>query len=113
MSEVCGMEIVTTKDRSAAAELMAIVWREMLEIESVRDDDNFFDLGGHSLRATRLAAQLQDIFDCEIVLSTVFERPTIHELVGELRHACGGGEAVEERARTWLRHRREVRKEVV
>ncbi|MGE5342507.1 MAG: amino acid adenylation domain-containing protein [Candidatus Omnitrophota bacterium] len=43
-------------------------------------DDNFFDLGGHSLKATILTAKLHQTFEVDIPLAEVFKNPTIREL---------------------------------
>ena len=42
--------------------------------------DNFFDLGGHSLKATVLIGKLHKYFDVEIPLSQLFEFPTIKHI---------------------------------
>jgi len=43
-------------------------------------NDNFFDLGGHSVLITQVLARIRKTFQVEIGLRTVFERPTIAEL---------------------------------
>ena len=42
--------------------------------------DNFFDLGGHSLKATQVVSRLRKAFQSEIPLRHMFEFPTIAEL---------------------------------
>jgi thioesterase domain-containing protein len=52
-------------------------------------DDNFFEIGGHSLLAARLFGQLDRVFDRSLPLATLFEAPTIRELA---RFYRGGAE---------------------
>jgi amino acid adenylation domain-containing protein len=68
-------------------ERLAEIWCEILDLERVGIRDNFFDLGGHSLIATKLVSRFRDIFQVEFPLRVLFERPTI----------AGLAEALEER----------------
>jgi hypothetical protein len=43
-------------------------------------DDNFFDLGGHSLAATRVLAQVQQLWQLDVPLKDFFKRPTLASL---------------------------------
>jgi acyl carrier protein len=63
-------------------ETLASVWREVLGIDRVGMDDDFFDLGGHSMLAVRMVARVRDALGFELPLAQVFERPTIGELAG-------------------------------
>ncbi|MGB3798736.1 MAG: phosphopantetheine-binding protein, partial [Lewinella sp.] len=58
-------------------ELLAGIWQQVLNLESVGRHDRFIDLGGHSLTAIRLSARISDAFELEIPLHRVFELPTI------------------------------------
>ena len=69
-----------TAPRSPLEEELAGIWQQVLGIERVGIDDNFFDMGGHSLTATRLAARIQRAFDVEIAFSELFENPTVATL---------------------------------
>jgi amino acid adenylation domain-containing protein/non-ribosomal peptide synthase protein (TIGR01720 family) len=60
------------------------LWQEVLGIDEVGVSDNFFDLGGHSLKATRLLSKVRSIFRTELPLSVVFESATIETLAGAL-----------------------------
>jgi len=53
------------------------MWKELLGVERVGVLDNFFDLGGHSLKATQLVAQVNDAFRVEVKLAKLFEEPTV------------------------------------
>lgn len=59
---------------------LAMIWQESLGIEQVGIYDNFFEMGGHSLIATQMAAQLQNLFPIDIPLRSIFEHPTIARL---------------------------------
>ena len=47
--------------------------------------DNFFDLGGHSLMATRLAARISRRLDAHVSVKDIFDRPVLADLAGEIR----------------------------
>ncbi len=63
--------------RTPVEEKLAEIWAEVLKVEKVGVYDNFFDLGGHSLMATRILSQIPDAFQVELPLSSLFETPTI------------------------------------
>ena len=56
---------------------LAAIWREILWIEDVRPGDNFFDLGGDSLRAAELVAAIGRRLGIDAPLTLVIERPTL------------------------------------
>jgi non-ribosomal peptide synthetase component F/acyl carrier protein len=56
-------------------------WGEILRIEKVDPDDNFFDVGGDSLRAVALAGRLKDL-GFEVTAADIFANQTIAELAG-------------------------------
>ena len=66
--------------RTPTEEKLADIWREVLEIERVGVLDNFFDLGGHSLKATQVIARLRATFQVAMPLKSLFESPTIEGL---------------------------------
>ena len=61
-------------------ETITAIWKDILDAEVVERHDNFFDLGGHSLNATQVAARLRDAFSIELAVRTIFEAPTVAEL---------------------------------
>jgi amino acid adenylation domain-containing protein len=56
---------------------LARIWAEVLFVDRVGIHDNFFDLGGHSLAATRIVSQVTEKFQTEIPLQSLFHSPTI------------------------------------
>jgi acyl carrier protein len=60
--------------------LLANIWTEVLSIDQVGINDNFFDLGGHSLSATRVIVQVITQFRLELPLQLLFQSPTVAEM---------------------------------
>ena len=62
-------------------EVLANIWSRVLHVERVGLRDNFFELGGHSLLAMQLLSRVRDAFHVELPLRSLFESPTLGELV--------------------------------
>jgi amino acid adenylation domain-containing protein len=72
--------------RTSLEEMLATLWAQVLRLERVGINDNFFEVGGHSLMATRLISAIQTTFRVDLPLRSLFEAPTIArqvELLGE------------------------------
>ena len=59
---------------------IAEIWKATLSIGQVTVDDNFFDLGGHSLLMVKVHQELQHLTDEDVPLVLLFEYPTIRSL---------------------------------
>jgi hypothetical protein len=66
--------------RTAAEEMLAAIWCEVLRIPTVGAFDDFFAIGGHSLLATQVVARLRAAVGVELPLRVLFETPTLAEL---------------------------------
>jgi acyl carrier protein len=69
---------------SAREEKLCRLFAEVLGLPDVDPEDGFFDLGGHSLMATRLVSRIRAEFDVEVPIQAVFEAPTVELLAGRL-----------------------------
>jgi aryl carrier-like protein len=84
--------------RPAAAdteERLAAIWREILEVDELGPDDNFFTIGGHSLNANRAVARAQAVLGRDIPLRLLFQNPTLSAFaaaVSSLEEEEGGFE---------------------
>ncbi|HEX8694770.1 MAG TPA: non-ribosomal peptide synthase/polyketide synthase, partial [Longimicrobium sp.] len=78
--------------RTAAEEVLAEIWGEVLGVERVGVDDNFFELGGHSLIATRVVSRARHALGVEVPLRAVFEAQTVRALAGRVEALRGTGE---------------------
>jgi amino acid adenylation domain-containing protein len=56
---------------------IATIWQEVLGLDKVGRHDNFFDLGGHSLRMVQVHSKLKVHFEQELPMIKLFEHPTI------------------------------------
>lgn len=61
------------------------LWKEVLNVKSVNLNDNFFNLGGHSLKAVVLVSKINQSFGAELQMKDVFISPTVSELSRVIR----------------------------
>jgi acyl carrier protein len=66
---------------------IAGIWQEILNVPRVGVQDNFFDIGGHSLLTVRVHARLRSAVDRQVSLTDLFRFPTIRSLA---KHMGGG-----------------------
>jgi amino acid adenylation domain-containing protein len=74
----------------ATEQCIAAIWRDVLGVMPGSAEDNFFDLGGHSLRAVRMLARLESAFGFRIGIAALFRAPTIRELAALVRAPTPG-----------------------
>jgi len=82
--EEVGEERERVPPRTPIEKVLARIWMSILGVAEVGATDNFFDRGGHSLNATRVVTQLQDVFPLEVPLRTLFEAPVLADLASRL-----------------------------
>jgi len=58
---------------------IAEIWKEILNIDKLSKYDDFFNIGGHSLKALVLLSKINRIFKSNCLLSDIFEYPTINQ----------------------------------
>jgi acyl carrier protein len=75
-----GREVSFVAPRTPVEELLATIWAEVLQVDRVGVEDNFFALGGHSLRAIQVMARLRDKLGIELGVRELFETPTVSGL---------------------------------
>jgi acyl carrier protein len=73
--------------RTPIEERLAAVWAAVLRLDRVGVEDDFFDLGGHSLSATQVVLRLNGEFQMDFPVRVLFLRPTIRELAASIEAA--------------------------
>ncbi|HKV42833.1 MAG TPA: amino acid adenylation domain-containing protein [Blastocatellia bacterium] len=66
--------------RSDFEEMMAAIWSDVLGVDQVGVHDDFFALGGHSIRAMMVVSRLREAFQADLPLHLLFVAPTVAEL---------------------------------
>ena len=74
--------------RTPSEEIIANIFAEVLGVQNVGIYDNFFELGGHSLLAVRLMSKIEQQFQKNLPLATLFQSPTIEQLATLLRSSA-------------------------
>jgi len=70
--------------RGPTEELLSLLFSQVLGLDSVSRDSDFFSLGGHSLSATRLVSRIRQSFGVDLPLASFFASPSIASLAAIL-----------------------------
>lgn len=82
------------------------LWRHLFGSASLQADDNFFEIGGHSLLALQMASRIRNLFQVNLGLHNVFEAPTVALLARRIESAMS--EKAQAQAQSQSRSRKEV-----
>lgn len=64
------------------------LWTQVLKVDDVRDDDNFFDLGGHSMSALRLSIHIRRNLGVSVLREDINQHPTFGQLTEFMKTAA-------------------------
>ena len=73
--------------------IIAEIWKTVLGVESVGRQDNFFDLGGHSLLLTKVLTQVRVVSPRPLTMVDLFQYPTVQDLAAYLNSDPTSNEA--------------------
>ncbi len=68
--------------------LIAGVWKEVLGLDAIGINENFFDLGADSVTMTRAQLEIHKAVESDVVLTTLYEYPTIQRFAA---YVAGAG----------------------
>ncbi|MGI5491687.1 condensation domain-containing protein [Microtetraspora malaysiensis] len=73
---------------SGPADEIRAIWQEVLGIDEIGDDEDLFDLGGHSLTITQIIARMRKRLGVEVSLDVFFDTPTIAGVLRSIEDAA-------------------------
>jgi amino acid adenylation domain-containing protein len=79
---VAKSEVAYVAPQTEIEKTISAVWQEVLRVEKVGINDNFFDLGGQSLLMIQVHSKLQEVLNKNLTVIELFQYPTIHALAG-------------------------------
>lgn len=87
-------EVPFVAPRDLIEEMLTDIWSDVLGVERVGIHDDFFVLGGHSLLATQVISRIRTTFEVALPLRTLFEVPTVADLVRHIKATQQGTQAL-------------------
>ncbi|QGX67144.1 amino acid adenylation domain-containing protein [Bacillus sp. ms-22] len=81
--EAHGEDIKILPPETETEKALAYIWEELLG-KTVGIDEHFFMAGGHSLKAMMMSAKIQEVFQKEVPIQEIFEKPTIRSLAASI-----------------------------
>jgi acyl carrier protein len=85
-----GKEGGMTVERDELAQTVADVWADVLRVAQVREDDGFYELGGHSLAALRAIHILRDRLSVHLSLRDLMAARTLADFTRTVRDVVSG-----------------------
>lgn len=82
-----GSDVAYMAPRNEAEERLVSIWKEVLGVKKIGIRDNFFDLGGHSLKAVKVITLVSSAFNVKLDVQTLFRNPTIKDFVDAVLNA--------------------------
>ena len=73
---------------------LVAIWQKLLQLEKIGVRDNFFDLGGHSIKAIKLSHDISTVFELDVSIKNIFVYPTIEQLGAQIDIATKQQEAI-------------------
>ncbi|MGJ5676048.1 MAG: non-ribosomal peptide synthetase [Nostochopsis sp.] len=79
------LETAYVLPRNEMEHTIADIWQRILKVDKVGIQDNFFDLGGHSLNVLQVYSKLRELFKPDLAITDLFKYPTISSISRYLR----------------------------
>src|SRR5262249_30588658 len=74
------MDTVFVAPETPTEQVLATLWQEILRVDRIGSNDDFFESGGHSLLAIQVVRRIRERFGVEMPLQSLFQRPRLRDL---------------------------------
>jgi len=96
-----GCSTASSPSTDTQMETLAALWRDILQVQQIRPEDDFFALGGHSLLALRLLSAVRTTFNAPATLELLFKKPTFAGFAAAIFDRGEAQASREEAANPW------------
>jgi len=86
--EAAGASFISIAPRTVTERELARIWRELLLVEDIGVHANFFEIGGDSLMAVRVVAEIESTFGRRLPMTELFRSPTLEQLAAVVDHGA-------------------------
>jgi natural product biosynthesis luciferase-like monooxygenase protein len=80
------MDTVFVAPETPTEQVLATLWQEILRVDRIGGNDDFFESGGHSLLAIQVVRRIRERFGVEMPLQSLFQRPRLRDLAAWVDH---------------------------
>lgn len=84
LAKLASMDMKNSPPQNLAELQLADIWQTLLNRPKINRHHHFFAMGGNSITCIRMISQIKKVFGIDISMSTVFEKPVLHELASHL-----------------------------
>lgn len=77
----------SNENKTEFEKTLSSIWSESLEVSEITSDDDYFELGGNSLNATKTICRIKEEFGIKLKISQIFKYPTLHEMSKQIEKA--------------------------
>ena len=77
----------SNENKTELEKTLSSIWSESLEVSEITPDDDYFELGGNSLNATKTIYRIKEEFGIKLKISQIFKYPTLHEMSKQIEKA--------------------------
>ncbi|WP_224372723.1 amino acid adenylation domain-containing protein [Hyalangium versicolor] len=93
IAEVKGrMRSASAPPRTSTETELAAIWRKSLGLAEIGVDDDFFEIGGHSLLANQMILRIREVLGVDLNMRSIFENRTLSALARSIEHTRAGAE---------------------
>lgn len=86
---------VSDRENKSVKEVVKSCWQDALGIVEIDEEDDFFEMGGHSLLAIRIASKLRGIYNIIIQIQDITKNPTVSKLTKFINERLEGAKISE------------------